>query len=342
LGGARNTGIRAAKGEFVGFLDADDQWLPDYLETMVSLTEKFPDSAVFYCDARYMDERGNELPQSVGVPAITPEKIYQTLLRANFIIPSTILAKRSVIVDEGLFDQNCRSLHGCEDWDLWLRIAPRYGFTGTSTRLVHYRMHGKSFSADPSHMQIAVRTVIEKHFGPDDGQPHNWTSDKRRAFGGVYRYHLLTSVRHKNDWQVASDYLCRALLVDPTLSTDLGLFYDLALGSQPVGYRGTTDQLDLENNAKHINILLNDVFSYDKSLELQPLRRVTFGTANHALGLVAYNTGQLALCRSFLMKALSYRQDLISNTLVMSNLVKSMVGRSFLEKVKKYSLRSRN
>jgi glycosyltransferase involved in cell wall biosynthesis len=341
LGGARNTGILAAKGEYVGFLDADDQWFPNFLEIMVSLTQKYPDIAIFYCNARYMDDQGIDLPQSVGVPTVHPENIYQALLRANFIIPSTVLAKRSVLIDEGLFDQNCKSLHGCEDWDLWLRIAPRHKFIGTPASLVRYRLHGNTFSANPSHMEGAVRSVIDKQFGPDDGKLRNWTADKKRAYGGVYRYHVITSILRKNDWQLGADYLHRALNVDPTLATDLDLFYDLALGSQPIGHRGTSSPLNLEYNAELLDKLLKDAFRSDHAGS-ESLYHTTIGTSYYALGLIAYNTGQYALCRKFFIKALNFRPDLWQDSVVRGDLIKSMFGRSFLERVKKHGLQARD
>ena len=76
LAGARNTGIRAANGELIGLLDADDQWLPDFLEWMVALVNENQDAAVFYCNARSMDEYGHALPQILGGPALSSEQIY--------------------------------------------------------------------------------------------------------------------------------------------------------------------------------------------------------------------------------------------------------------------------
>lgn len=323
LAGARNTGIRAARGELIGLLDADDQWIPGYLETMVSLATQHPKAAVYYCCAQGMDVDGHDLPQIFGGPVLSPEMMYPTLLRANYLIPSTILIRRSVIMAAGLFDQKLRS---CEDWDLWLRILPGKVIVGTSERLVRYRLHGSSLSTNPTGMQQATRAVIEKHFGPDDGQYQSWSQEKRRAYGGVYRYHLLTSIQRQNDWQAGARYLRQALQVDPTLAVDLELFYDLALGTQPPGYRGTSSELPIETNANQIIRMLADVFYQPMTPELALLHYQTRGTACYALGLVAYNVGQLALSRKCLLRALRFRPDLWRDALVVGNLVKSVVG----------------
>ena len=334
LGGARNTGIRAAQGEFIGFLDADDQWLPTYLETMLSLTRKYPEAAVYYCRAQGMDTDGVTLPQVFGSPDRQPDMMYHTLLRTNFIIPSTILARRSTLIAAGLFDQSSRDIHGCEDWDLWLRLASDHDFSGAGECLVHYRLHDSSLSANPAGMQRAARTVITKHFGPDDGDYQNWTNEKRLAYGGLYRYHLLTSVQGQQDWRVGAQYLRQALQVDPTIALDLTLFYDLALGIQPQGYRGTTFQLDLENNAVQINHMLLEVFNSPLASKLQPIRRQAYSTAYFALGLVAYNTGQLSFARRFLIRATRFRPELWLNGQVFGNIVKSLVDRTVLERVR--------
>jgi len=341
LAGARNTGIRAAKGELIGLLDSDDQWLPVFLETMVTLASRHPQAAVYYCGAQCMDVDDNTLPQTMGTsitPLATPDAMYQTLLRANFIIPSTTILRRSIIILVGLFDQELRS---CEDWDLWLRILPEYDFVASPDPLVRYRVHSHSLSANPSGMQQAKSAVIRKHFGPDDGQQQNWSADKRRAYGGLYRYYILTSVQRQDNWQTAPQRLRRALRVDPTLSADRNFFYDLALGSQPAGYRGALSKLQLKKNGGHMNQMLADTFDSSIDGQLQSLRSSTYGTAYYALGLVAYNTGQLSLSRRFLFSALRFRPDLRHNRLVVGNLMKSFAGQTALDKMKDLRLKAR-
>ena len=110
---------------------------------MVGLTDRYPEAVVYYCQARCMDVDGHDLPRVLGGPVRPPDKIYQTLLRSNFLIPSTILLNRSVVFEVGLFDQSLRS---CEDWDLWLRLLPKHKFIGTIDCLVRYRLHEFSLS----------------------------------------------------------------------------------------------------------------------------------------------------------------------------------------------------
>jgi glycosyltransferase involved in cell wall biosynthesis len=336
LGGARNTGICHAQGEFIGLLDSDDSWLPNFLEMMVQLADQSPKAAVYYCSAQGMDGKGNELPEIFGRSVYPSDSLYHQLLRADFLIPSTILMRRAVVIDAGLFEQKNRTIHGCEDWDLWLRIAPEHEFIGTKACLVRYRLHSQSMSTNPSVMQQAVRAVIEKHFGPDDEQWQSWSIEKKRAYGGVYRNHIITSVQRQNDWRSAEVYMYKALQVDPTLCTDLDLFYDLAHGNQLAGYRDTAYQLNLEENAAHINQMLKNIFNSFKATELGGTSRRTLGSANYALGLIAYNTGKRSLSRHYFVSALYYRPELWRDRRLIGISIKSLFRPSTIERMKRY------
>jgi glycosyltransferase involved in cell wall biosynthesis len=334
LGGARNTGIRAAQGELIGLLDADDMWKPTFLEKMVYLASQNPDAGVYYCSAQAIDENGHKLPQVFGSPARPPETLYWTLLRSNFIIPSTILMRRSIVINAGLFDRSFRS---CEDWDLWLRLLPDCKFVGTSDCLVKYRIHGESLSADSNKMQQAYRAVVEKHFGSEEGDPTKWSDEKKRTYGGVYRYNAITSFQSLSSYQSTAENLRRGLIIDPTLSIDLDLFFNLAIGNQIVRYNATVGHIDIERNAISISSLLTDVFSPPLPENLATLRQQTEGTANFALGLVAYNSGQRKLSRRFFLTALKNRRELFHNKLILSDLLKSFLSQSLFDRIKEYA-----
>ncbi|HET9913897.1 MAG TPA: glycosyltransferase family 2 protein [Anaerolineales bacterium] len=332
LAGARNTGIRNARGHLIGLLDADDQWLPHYLERMTDLAMEDPRAAIYYCSAQAMDKDGKRLPQILGRQTRQSGEMLDVLLRANFLIPSTVLMNYAVIKSEEYFDPVFRRL---QDRELWIRLLRQgYYFRGLSEILVNYRIHEESLSVDVQGGQQAAMALVVKHFGIDDGKPHSWTQQKRRAYGGTYRYHVLTSVRRRGDWQSGAHYLWKALESDPALARDLGTFYELALGTQPMGYRGSTERVDIESNAGKIMNLLGETFQSDH-VGIQSLKRQVYGTASYAIGLCAYNMGQLALSRKYLGLAGKYRPELWFSSRLSSNWIKSWLGNRLLAKLRR-------
>ena len=335
LGGARNTGILVSNAEFIGLLDADDEWQPTFLEKMMTLAQQQSDAVVYYCAAQGMDSAGKELPQVFG-RMISSGSLYQSLLRANFIIPSTVVFQRVAILEAGMFEEKNRALHGCEDWDLWLRLSPAHQFAGMAEVLVKYRLHTNTFSANPGHMQEAVKTVIEKNFGIDDGNYENWSPEKKRAFGGVYRYHLLSSVQKQERWDIATEFLRKGLEVDETLAVDLALFYELAFGSQPPGHRESTYCLQLEQNAQLIMRMLANAFDRTRYRLPNALQHRALATANYALGLVAYNTNRRDLSKRFLTRVLSLWPKLFWDQKVLLTVMKSYLPPSLINHIKRY------
>lgn len=320
LAGARNTGLRHSCGELVGFLDADDQWRPTFVESLLAQAAEHPDATVYFCAAQAVDETGSPLPQIFGGPICPTHQIHHALLRANFLIPSTIAVRREPILQAGLFDVTLRS---CEDWDLWLRLLPRHQFVGRDEALVLYRQHGASLSGNVAGMQRAARAVIEKNFGADTGDSGEWSPTKRRAFGGLYRYLLLNSIQRGGDWASGVEHLGKALKVDDTLATDLELFYDLALGSQAPGYRGTAAGLDLTQNARRIETLLQAVLEWPDANLSNETTMAARATAHQALGLAAYNTGHYLDAIRFLLHALRLRPALWRDRIVVGDLLKA-------------------
>lgn len=62
---ARNRGIEEARGEYIALLDADDQWLPEYLATQMRLSEAYPECDVFVTDYQFRDEFGKMTPTTI-------------------------------------------------------------------------------------------------------------------------------------------------------------------------------------------------------------------------------------------------------------------------------------
>lgn len=330
LAGARNTGLRCAEGGLIALLDADDEWLPVFLERMLALARRHPEAVAYYCGASSMDEAGRDLPQVFGTPARNPQTLYQELLRANFIIPSTVVIRRPAILAARLFDPKLRS---CEDWDLWLRLLPEHSLVGLSDCLVRYRIHPNTLSTRAESMQAAARAVIEKNFGPEDENETAWSAEKRRAYGGLYRYHTLTSVQRSHESTTASKYLVRALRFDPSLADDLSLFYDLTLGPQPQGYRGTPHELHLRQNAVNMETLIESVCDPGVCANRSVARSVR-GTACFAIGLLAYNTRDLSFSFRHMLRAFWFKPSLVRDRRAMGAFLKCLLGRSLLRQLK--------
>lgn len=106
----RNTGIRAAKGELIAFIDDDDEWCEDKLEIQV---KKIAECDVVLC----MGISGGRPLRVHRRPNITLDD-----LRKGSFNPSSLLAKASVLRDV-MFDENLRQ---GEDWDVFIRIGQRY------------------------------------------------------------------------------------------------------------------------------------------------------------------------------------------------------------------------
>ncbi len=132
---ARNAGIRAATGELIAFLDADDLWLPHHLDQSVALFDQYPDCVLVHGDAylwadgspltfseefTYRTRSGNPLPLLTG----HGEAALCGFLEHTAILgpPSTWAVRRSLFDEVGLFDE---TLLFAEDAELCLRILLR-------------------------------------------------------------------------------------------------------------------------------------------------------------------------------------------------------------------------
>ncbi len=145
---ARNRAAALASGEWLAFLDADDDWLPDKLAKQLAVADA--DTALVYTDR--VNFGGNEriaAVQSEGVRQYEGD-VFEPLLLDNFITVSSVLMRRDWFERLGGFDEE---LLVCEDWDLWLRCAAEGGRARLCPEpLTRYRWHAGSMSDNQDRM----------------------------------------------------------------------------------------------------------------------------------------------------------------------------------------------
>jgi glycosyltransferase involved in cell wall biosynthesis/predicted SAM-dependent methyltransferase len=119
----RNAGLRLAQGDYVAFLDSDDEWLPVKLERQVEVLETHP-AVGLVCSNALALEHGQSAPGRVYLRDDQGASgwVLAKLLADNFVITSTAVMRRSLLSRTGLFSQD-PLLRALEDYDLWLRIA---------------------------------------------------------------------------------------------------------------------------------------------------------------------------------------------------------------------------
>lgn len=142
----RNVALRSAGGKYVAFLDSDDLWLPRKLDFQVSFLERNPRFGAVHANAVAFraDGSGKEWPMH----SFRPHKdgdIFERMVRADAIVLSTLLMRRSCLDTIGFFREG---IPVGEDYEFKLRLAKKHEVAYQSRVLARYRLHGTNLSAD--------------------------------------------------------------------------------------------------------------------------------------------------------------------------------------------------
>lgn len=138
-----NVCIREARGEYVQHLGSDDLLVEDTLARSAALLDAHPNVAMVHGAAWLIDETGKRLSVlrpdfAAGDYIRSGREEIRDLLLSNHVVAPTVMARRQVMVEAGLYDARF-GLY--EDWNLWTRIARKHDVAYSHDPLVSYRVH---------------------------------------------------------------------------------------------------------------------------------------------------------------------------------------------------------
>lgn len=221
---ARNRGIISAKGDYIAFLDADDFWEPEKIGQQVEAFQEYPGAGLSFSNYQKVDE--SKGIQQLGFCGrvddwfnkhrVTPDLaygwLYRELLIGDCVITISVLVKRAVLEEIGLFDETFKI---GEDYDLWLRIAQKYPLLYINRVLCKYRYRPDSASGPAdirelrwTHSHIMVR---EKHLA------NNWIPLEYKG--------LVKNILGRLCWNIGWSYFSQNLFRESRSLFFRGMYY---------------------------------------------------------------------------------------------------------------------
>jgi len=193
-----NVCIREARGEYIQHLGSDDVLIEDTLARSVALLDALPGVAMVHGAAWLIDETSERLAVSrpdfaTGDYIRSGREEIRDLLFSNHIVAPTVMVRRQVMLETGLFDARF-GLY--EDWNLWTRIAKKHDIAYSNEPLVNYRVHsgpsGSIFNTASAHdIDLYRRMHLDEVFN-DPSLRDIYAGVKRKALA---HHHLVVGRR---------------------------------------------------------------------------------------------------------------------------------------------------
>lgn len=204
---ARNTGIAAAHGEWIAFVDSDDVWKPDHLANLMATAATGDFDLVFAGTIPFDDVTGKELqacvPSSEDLQDL-PVALYTGRLS---VLPSSVMVRHRAFERYGMISTDFPHANDTEYWLRILRGGGRLAYTGKSTCL--YRKHASAMSLRASRILTNTAQICERYA--------DWSAIPKsvasRRTGNLYRYAGRATL--VTDAHTAAHLIKRSLRLDP-------------------------------------------------------------------------------------------------------------------------------
>lgn len=194
IAGARNTGVRTARGQWVCLLDHDDRWLPTKLEKQLAFAHA-NQCDIVCTDAFVVQEHSRSL-YTGRFPAEFIAQVRQIntdpsvdafglLIRHNFLCASSVMLRKALFDKAGLFEPDAVP---ADDYDMWLRCMPDAKLGYIKEPLIEYHVHAGNYSHNLARMLAKIIHALHK-----SAQIHSQDERRRKQFGDalIFTYHML-------------------------------------------------------------------------------------------------------------------------------------------------------
>jgi len=218
VGAARNTAIQRARGKYIAPLDADDLWLPEKLEKQVACLEQSGyETGLAYCWSTSIDNHGGSYSHTVE------GRLRRALILRNVVGNGSAPLIRAVALERvGLYLTRAEQggAQGCEDWDLYLRIAENFDIRVVPEYLLAYRQARSRMSAHAEIMAASFAVLIGRARARNCGLP----SSIFRWSAGNFYFWLVQNSYHSDCHDRCLRYLKEAVRADPALLLTTGVY----------------------------------------------------------------------------------------------------------------------
>jgi glycosyltransferase involved in cell wall biosynthesis len=213
LNASRNRGLSQAQGEYISFIDADDLWTADKLELQLKALQENAEAAVVYSWTDYIDENSQFL--RLGPHHNFTGDVFEKLLLADFVgSGSNPLVRKQAFEKVGNFDE---SIKGCQDLDMWVRLARHYPFVVVPSVQILYRQYATSWSANSKRQEEGFLRLLEKALSE---APESVKKLRHDILGNRYKslvIDALSKASGRDRAVLAARYLGSAIRYDPRL-----------------------------------------------------------------------------------------------------------------------------
>ena len=209
----RNNALKSSTGNYIAFLDDDDEWLPEKLSLQIDKIEKSPSKVgAVYTGVMYFDMELGEVSY-VSRPCCEGN-ILDDILPENILATSSLLLRKSCFEKVGLFDE---TISYAEDFDMWIRIAKYYNFSYVDKPLVRYGLHNSKITHDYKAVISGLQSILEKH---------NDLYSKNKIAYSKYQLKLGINLCYSGNTQKGREAIILAIKLYPF---NLKHYYNLAL-----------------------------------------------------------------------------------------------------------------